>query len=229
MAAIAAGQAPRTGHGYAAHRLAGRLALPRPVSMGLAAPFTRPARSAATLAAVTFGLTAVVLATGLDTSLAKINAGANQAQQTQLVEAGLPPGKRALTPRQQQAIVAALRAQPGTLSYVTIASGQASVPGLGSQVPVTAFGGDAAGFSWDITCGTWYTGPGQVVVNTARPGTASLAIGQAIRMTVGGEPISAEIAGEVYAPGPALGALLTSEQTFTSAHASLPIRRYEAV
>ena len=96
--AMAAGQAPRAGHGYAAHRLAGRLALPRPVSMGLAAPFTRPARSAATLAAVTFGLTAVVLATGMDTSLAKINTGATQPRQTAFVGSGLPPGKRALTP-----------------------------------------------------------------------------------------------------------------------------------
>ena len=41
--ALAAGRAPRTGHGYLAHRLLGRLALPRPVTLGLAAPFARPA------------------------------------------------------------------------------------------------------------------------------------------------------------------------------------------
>jgi hypothetical protein len=63
--------APPAGHGYGAHRLLGKLALPRPVTAGLAAPLTRPARSAVTLAAITFGLTAVVLATGLDTSLAR--------------------------------------------------------------------------------------------------------------------------------------------------------------
>ena len=229
VAAMTAGQAPRTGHGYAAHRLAARLPLPRPVSIGLAAPFTRPARSAATVAAVTFGLTAVVLATGVDTSLAKINAAATQPRQTAFVGVGLPPGKRALTPRQQQAILAALRAQPGTLSYAAIASGHASVPGVGSQVRVTAYRGDATGFGWDITSGTWYTGPGQVVVNTARHGTAHLATGQAIRMTVGGATVTAKITGEVYAPGPLLGALLTSEQTFTSAHASLPVRQYEAM
>jgi putative ABC transport system permease protein len=228
VAAMSAGQAPRTGHGYAAHRLAARLALPRPVSIGLAAPFTRPARSAATVAAVTFGLTAVVLATGLDTSLAKINAAATQPRQTAIVGVGLPPGKRALTPRQQQAITAALRAQPGTLSYVAIASGHASVPGAGSQVPVTAYRGDAAALGWDITSGTWYTRPGQVVVNTARHGTAHLTTGQAIRMTVGGATVTAKITGQVYAPSPLLGALLTSEQTFTSAHAGLPVRQYEA-
>jgi putative ABC transport system permease protein len=43
------------------------------VTAGLAAPLARPAPSAVTLAAITFGLTAVVLATGLDSSLAKIS------------------------------------------------------------------------------------------------------------------------------------------------------------
>lgn len=224
----AAGQAPRAGHGYAAHRLASRLALPRPVTIGLAAPFTRPARSAVTLAAVTFGLTAVVLATGLDTSIAKINAAATQPSQTVNIGVGSPPGKRALTPSQRRAITAALRAQPGTLSYLARASGDASVPGVGSQVPVTAYAGDAAGLGWDITSGAWYTGPGQVVVNAARPGTAGLATGQDVHMTVGGTTVTARITGEVYAPDPSLGALLTSEQTFTRAHASLPVRLYEA-
>jgi len=70
--AITAGQAPRAGHGLAAQRLAGRLPLPRPVTAGLAAPFTRPARSAATLATITLGLTAAVLAVGLSTQITKI-------------------------------------------------------------------------------------------------------------------------------------------------------------
>ncbi len=193
VAAMAAGQAPRAGHGYTAHRLARPdLALP-PASARSAwpPPFTRPARSAITVAAVTFGLTAVVLATGLDTSLAKINAAATQPRQTAIVGVGLPPGKRALTPRQQQAIAAALHAQPGTLSDVAIASGHASVHGVGSQVRVTAYRGDAAALGWDShPPGTWYTGPGQVVVNTARPGTAHLATGQAIRMTVGSATVT---------------------------------------
>ena len=70
--AITAGQAPRAGHGHAAHRLAARLPLPRPVTAGLAAPFTRPARSAATLATITIGLTAAVLAVGLSSQITKI-------------------------------------------------------------------------------------------------------------------------------------------------------------
>ena len=70
--AITAGQAPRARRGHAAHRLAGRLPLPRPVTAGLAAPFTRPSRSAATLATITIGLTAAVLAVGLSAQITKI-------------------------------------------------------------------------------------------------------------------------------------------------------------
>ena len=73
--AITAGQAPRAGHGHAAHRLASRLPLPRAVTAGLAAPFTRPARSAATLATITIGLTAAVLAVGLHSQITKIVIG----------------------------------------------------------------------------------------------------------------------------------------------------------
>ena len=70
--AITACQAPRAGHGHAAHRLAGKLPLPRAVTAGLAAPFTRPTRSAATLATITIGLTAAVLAVGLSSQITKI-------------------------------------------------------------------------------------------------------------------------------------------------------------
>ena len=229
VAAIAAGQAPRARHGYSVHRISGRLAIPRPVSIGLAAPFTRPARAVVTLAAVTFGLAAVVLATGLDTAIAKINAGANEAQQTQIIETGMPPGSQSLAPGQQRAIVAALRAQPGTESYLTVVSGEASISGVSSPLPVTAFGGNAAALGWDITGGTWYTGPGEVVVNIAHPGIPDLPVGLTIRMTIGGKQISAKVAGEVYAPSPLLGDLLTSRQTLTDAGVSLPVFRYEAV
>lgn len=70
--AITAGQAPPAGRGHAAQRLAGMLPLPRPVTAGLAAPFTRPSRSAATLATITIGLTAAVLAVGLSAQITKI-------------------------------------------------------------------------------------------------------------------------------------------------------------
>jgi putative ABC transport system permease protein len=240
--AIAAGQAPRAGHGYVAHRLAGTLRLPRPLSIGLAAPFSRPARAAVTLAAITFGLAAVVLAVGLNTSLA--NARAHSALYGQSVRAGAYAFTRPLTQSQQRTIQAALRSQPGTLLYDGAGSVHATVPGVGSGVPITAYSGDVSRLGWDLTAGHWYTGPGQVVVNTAPanpPGlkvghavrntakndTAHLTVGQTIDMTVGGKTVSARIVGKVYAPPGALwGSLFTSWQTLSGAR-GLAVDYYE--
>ena len=113
MQAIALGHAPRQGRGYAAHRLASRLRLPRPVSIGLAAPFARPARTAGTLAAIMFGVTAVVFAVGLNTTLARAETGQNLAA-TAPVQVSLATGN-AWQPgsRQDRAIVAALRGSAG--------------------------------------------------------------------------------------------------------------------
>ena len=84
VAAIATGRAPRTGRGYAAHRLLGRLPLPRPVTIGLAAPFARPARTAVTMAAIGFGATAVIFAAGLNSSLTKAANGQSHAASEQV-------------------------------------------------------------------------------------------------------------------------------------------------
>jgi len=228
--AAAAGQAPRAGHGYGVHRLAGQLMLPRPVSIGLAAPFTRPARSAATLAAVAAGLTAVILAVGLYSSIDTADAATVQSVQTVLVDAGHLQGGQALTASQQQTIVSAVRATPGTLGYVAEATGTFSAAGAGS-LDVSAYSGDAAALGWDITSGAWYDGPGQVVVNTARAGTAGLTAGMVIQMAAGGKTVTARVTGQVYAPGPPglPGALLTSQQTFTDAGIHLPVTSYEVL
>jgi putative ABC transport system permease protein len=224
--AIAAGQAPRTGHGYLAHRLAATLRLPRAVSIGLAAPFSRPARSAVTLAAITSGLAAVVLAVGLNTSLANVRKDSDLFGQT--IQVGVPVGPspagaplftRPLTQTQQRTIQAALHSQPGTLLYAPAAWLDASVLGVGSSVFLTAYNGNVTGLGWDLVAGHWYTGPGQVVVNTADGGSAGLRLGQSIDMTVGGKTFSARIVGKVSAPpGPPLWAgLFTSWQTFRGA------------
>lgn len=249
--AIAAGQAPRAGHGYLAHRLAATWRLPRPISIGLAAPFSRPARSAVTLAAITSGLAAVVLAVGLNTSLANVRTDSDIFGQTIQVGVGNPPFRRPLTQSQQRMAHAALRSQPGTLQYAGAASLFATVPGVGSSVPLTAYNGNVSQLGWDVVAGHWYTGPGQVVVNTAsastataraastvtagtanpstaKPSTARLTVGQSIDMTVGGKTFSVRIVGKVYAPpGPPLWpTLFTSRQTLSGAH-GLAVDFYE--
>jgi putative ABC transport system permease protein len=114
--AIAAGRAPATGRGYGAYRLAARLRLPRPVGMGLAAPFARPARTLVSLAAIAFGATAVIFAFGLSASLGRA-AGIQTLSATVPVEVQQNgpdggPGQPS-SAAQAAAVDAALRAQPG--------------------------------------------------------------------------------------------------------------------
>ncbi len=89
--AIATGRAPRTGRGYAAHRLLGRLPLPRPATIGLAAPFARPGRTAMTMTAIALGATAVTLAVGLTSSLNDVVQGLSHAN-AEPVQIQLPGG-----------------------------------------------------------------------------------------------------------------------------------------
>jgi putative ABC transport system permease protein len=229
-AALASGQAPRAGHGYGAHRLASRLALPRPVSIGLAAPFSRPARSAATLAAITFGLAAVVLAVGLDGSLARVNGSAAEgAGQVQIDPAGRQP---VFTASQQRAITGTLRAEPGTRRYLAEADlvpfpgarRTVSVPGVG-LVPVTAYGGPAGWLGWPLVSGRWYHGPGEVDAASGFLSQSGLAVGDRVTLRLGGRAIPARIVGQVF--DLAGTGLLTSWRTLGGPAAGLAPAQYD--
>jgi putative ABC transport system permease protein len=225
--AIAMGQAPRQGRGYAAHRLASRLRLPRPVSIGLADPFARPARTAGTLAAIMFGVTAVIFAVGLNSSLAKAEEGQSLAA-TAPVQVGLASGN-AMRPgsRQDQEIVAALRAQPGTLRSVPVAFTEVSAAGLTQQVSAQAIDGDAGWLGYEMISGHWLDGAGQVVVSTSFLSQTGLAVGDNTTISAGGKPVTARIVGQVFDPG-SQPALMTNWQTLAgSATPALGIAQYD--
>jgi putative ABC transport system permease protein len=228
--AIAAGQAPRGSHGYAAHRLAGRLPLPRPLTIGLATPFTRPARTATTLAAILFGATAVILAGGLNASLITINdtSSLNQGQ----VETGLAKGssdRQTLTAAQSRQIIAAIRAQSGTLGYVAIADGgpvinSISVAGGLPDLNLVAYDGDSSRLGWPVISGHWYDTPGEVDVNTQFLTQIGLQVGDRFTLTVRGRPVPVRIAGQIYDPnGPSL---YTSWQTLGRAAGGIRATHY---
>jgi putative ABC transport system permease protein len=208
--AIATGRAPLQGRGYAAHRLLARLRLPRPVTIGLAAPFARPARTAVTLAAVLLGATAVTFAAGLTGSLNRVVVGQSHSQ-AEPVQVYLPSGPSgqvknsgpagpALPPvaAQERAIEAALRAQPATLRYVAEADERVSVAGLTGQVDVTAFRGNAQWTGYDMISGHWYTGPGQAVVPTNFLTVTGTAVGDTVTVEYAGHQIPVRITGEVF-------------------------------
>src|SRR5581483_8672592 len=138
--------------------------LPRPVTLGLASPFTRPGRTGVTLAAIGFGVVAVTFAFGLGTSLDRVAADLSRAAAVpvQVEVPGVPPPGVDLGPggtpspaAQRSAVLAALQAQPGTARYAAEADDEANVPGLASQTQLVGFDGDARWTGYALITGHW--------------------------------------------------------------------------
>jgi putative ABC transport system permease protein len=230
--ALSAGRAPRTGRGYLAHRLLGRLALPRPVTIGLAFPFARPARTAATLAAVLLGVTAVTFAAGLVTTLRRAVADLDLTKTEQLQVYYNGPGPRGLKrPGQAQSasaqpsrvVAAALSSLPGTAHYVLEEDNQyVRVSGLVQPIAVTAFDGDARWIGYAMSRGHWYTGPGQVVAPRRLLNTLHATVGDTVTITgLGGRAIPVRIVGEVFDSEHEGLTMLTDWRTLTAADPGL--------
>jgi putative ABC transport system permease protein len=218
ISAIAAGRAPRAGRGYRVHRITSRLRLPRPVGIGLAAPFARPGRTLVGLLAIAFGATAVIFAFGL-------SAGLGRAEQAQTHSAAAPVTVMVQAPGQGSGpgngsgpvkavpgnsgppvpdaaqfaqLTSALGGQPGTARYVPEYNSPVKVTGISQEVNAQVFGGDASWIGAGIISGHWYAGPGQVDVNTQFLTQSGLSVGDTATVTVGGGQD-----GRVLAPGAA--------------------------
>ena len=235
--AIATGRAPLQGRGYTAHRFLATLRLPRPVTIGLAAPFARPARTAVTLAAVLLGATAVTFATGLTGSLNRVVVGLSHSQ-AEPVQVYLPSGsdRGAKNPAASSpaplvvaahAVEAALRAQPATLRYVAEADQRVTIAGLTGQVDVTAFRGNARWTGYDLISGHWYTGPGQAVVPTNFLTITGTAVGDTVTVDFAGHQIPVRITGEIFDTSNRGLDVLTDWRTLTTADPSLAFATYD--
>jgi putative ABC transport system permease protein len=237
--AITAGQAPRAGRGAAPYRLAARLPLPETVTTGLAAPFSRPARSAVTLAALLFGLTGVVLGASLNSSVHKINdsaiSGLGQLQ-------AAPDGRtNTLSRSQAAAAAAAIHAQPGTQHYVgetdlmsgvtLLVPSKAPVNvGIAGQpdLPLTtyAYDGDSSWLGWALVSGHWYNGPGEIDVSADFTALTGKTTGDLVTLTVNGKPVSVRIAGEVFLPN-VVPTVFLGWQTLGGQAAGLTVNQYD--
>jgi putative ABC transport system permease protein len=215
--AIAIGRAPQSGRGYGAHRLLGRVPLPRAVTIGLAAPFARPSRTLLTLAAVLLGATAITFAAGLTSSLNRVvngishraaepvqiampgGGGAPGPKRVRITPASANPGGPQVSPAAaEQAILKAVHAQPATLHVVAEADDSVDVAGLSQQVPVTAFRGPAAWTGYALVSGHWYTGPNQVLVPTGFLTQTGTSVGDTIAIGQGRNRLRVLIVGEVF-------------------------------
>ncbi|WP_435222114.1 ABC transporter permease [Streptomyces sp. Tue6028] len=224
--AIAVGRAPRTARGQWAHRAAGRLPLPRPVTYGLASPFAHPVRALAMVLAVTFGTVAATFAVGLTQSLNAV-AGAQDPENRADVTAisGGPdsgPGPRPVEQKPKppaagserapaaaganqgqssadpDKVRAAIAAQPGTASYYGTAMGDARVSGVSGTVRAMLYQGDSRPGSYEMIHGHWLSGRGQVVVPTRFLERTGTRIGETVRVTFEKETVSLRIVGEAF-------------------------------
>jgi putative ABC transport system permease protein len=156
--ALAVGRTPHSGRGHVAARLAARTRLPRPFSLGLAQPFTKPARLLAMLLTVAFGTAAATFAIGLATSLRHVQA-ADQKPDTS-ADVIVLPGPDATDPS------AVIAAESGTLRYYGRGPADIAVDGLRDAARGTVTSGDARWAGYEMLDGRWYTKPGEAVVST---------------------------------------------------------------
>jgi putative ABC transport system permease protein len=221
VAAIAAGRAPRAGRGYAAHRLLGRLPVPRPVSAGLAAPFARPSRTLLTGAAVLLGATVVIFAVGLGGSLSRVVDGLTRAaaQPVQVLPGGVGGvgGVGTFSAAQQRAVQATLTSEPGTAHFEAETDQQFTLAGQSGWHPLTAFGGPAAQAGYPLIRGHWYTGPGQADVSTGFLTLTGQHVGGRVTIVVGAIPVTMRIAGEIFSPQGHGISVVTSQATLAAA------------
>jgi putative ABC transport system permease protein len=247
--AIATGRAPRPKHGYAAHRVLGRgpwARLPRPVTIGLAGPFARPTRTAITLAAIVFGGVAVTFGAGLGASLNLVynDLSHSAAEPVQVSIPGVPgqngsgvalkaapgPGPAPALPSlaaQEQAVTAALRAQPGTLHYVAESDDQIRVLGLSDRTSLIGFGGDASWTGYALISGHWYSGGNQADVNTGFLTETGAKVGDSYPLISGSRHITIQIAGEIFDPRGGNAEIIASQSTLAALDPGLGPDQYD--
>jgi putative ABC transport system permease protein len=246
--AIATGRAPRPKHGYAAHRVLGRgpwARLPRAVTIGLAGPFARPARTAITLAAILFGGVAVTFGVGLGSSLDRVYTDLSRlaSEPVQVDIPGAPgpngngasltkggPGPGPVLPglaAQERAVQAALRDQPGTLHYVAESDDDLAVLGVADRVSLIGFGGDASWTGYALISGHWYSGAGQADVNTAFLTATGARVGDSYTVTSGRSHITIQIAGEIFDPQGGRPEIIASQSTLAALDPGLAPDQYE--
>lgn len=207
--AIAVGRAPRTGRGQWAHRAAGRLPLPRPVTYGLASPFAHPVRTLALLLAVTFGTVAATFALGLTSSLNAVGKASDPEERAEVTvvsgvhggEGGGPRpggGNRPPPSADPAKVGAAIAAQEGTASYYGMDTQDVTVAGISGSVEASLYQGDARAGSYEMIAGKWFTGAGQVVVPTRFLERTGTRIGDTVRVTLGKDTQTLRIVGEAF-------------------------------
>jgi putative ABC transport system permease protein len=192
--AISAGSAPRLGRGLRVQRRLGGARLPRAISLGVGLPFSRPARSALTAAAVVLGVAGVTLAIGISKAVTAYVDADSRADAVQVeVRAGNPPAGRPVL--SDQADQAMLRTLPGAERVV--ASKELSMRQIGGEraVRVRFYRDSAAGF--EVLKGRWPTAAGEAAVSRRFLFQRGVALGDTVTLEADGKRLALRIVGQV--------------------------------
>ena len=223
---LVVGRAPKAKRGQSAQRLASRLPLPRPMSLGLAQPFAKPARAALVGAAVLFGAVSVTFAMGLETAFTKYQdtdtSGFNAASMI-VVPAGTPAGFHSTggpaNPHLDSTkVAAALASIPGTKAAFGWGTSGATVIGAptGDYTIVDTTTGDLSWTNLELVNGRWYQNPGEAVINDHLASATGMHVGDTVTVTQGNKRLPLRIVGiDFDASGS--GVVLTDSATFTDA------------
>ncbi|MFD5730922.1 ABC transporter permease [Streptomyces sp. NPDC058368] len=226
--ALAVGRTASGARGRRAARIAGRLPLPQPVTLGLVRPFARPARALAMGTAILFGTVAVTFTVGMAASLgevmkAKAHDAADVVVPAPLPDFGPPGAERPAqrTEADPAAVAAAVKAARGTGKYYSASTVRATVDGLPGTTDVVAFTGDASWGGYTMVAGRWITRPGEAAVPSPFLTTTGTRIGDTLTLGGLGAPVTVRIVGEVLDPRNDGMQVFTDAATLTAAHPDL--------
>ncbi|MEV5572431.1 ABC transporter permease [Spirillospora sp. NPDC052269] len=219
--AIAIGRAPRPGRGRTVRRLLGRLPLARPLSLGLAAPFARPARSLAMGLALMLGTAAVAFGTGLALSLNGIQNGLDREESGAVIARTLPgpddlsqapppgPGQGSgpqapdagpphmPKPADPAAISRTIAAQQGTRRYFSTSQARVDVAGVTGGAQLVTYTGDASWATYQMVSGRWFHGTGEAVAPSGLLKATGTRVGDTLTLTNNGRTARVRIVGEI--------------------------------
>ncbi|GIJ69753.1 ABC transporter permease [Virgisporangium ochraceum] len=235
--AITVGRAPRAGRAVRLRRVLALSRLPRPVALGLGAPFTRPARAAVTVVAVLLGAATFVLAAGLAETLTRVAEGVNRTGAAQvLVPMMAPPdgdpggrgpapgaGRQPADPAAIRAVVAA---QPGTARVAGLSEATVDLVGSTQRISVRAYDSDASWTGYPIITGRWYANPDEVVASSRMLRLTGVRVGDAITISGPAGERRVRIVGEVMLNG-GDPTLVMDVSALSDAAGAVPPRQYE--
>ncbi|MFF2746336.1 FtsX-like permease family protein [Kitasatospora sp. NPDC058048] len=223
-----AGGTRRDAFATRAAALVARLPLPRPLTLGLAQPFARPARAAGMLAAVLFGTAAAVFAVGMGGTMGWVQQAKTRDAGDLVVHPTRPDGPPGAVPAgrpvpaDRAVVTAALDARPGTAAYFGSGTEDVTVPGVAGSTTVTAFDGDSSWAGYRMVTGRWYRGPGEAVAPATFLTEASVGLGDRVTFTSHGRTVTVRIVGEVFDPHVQTNELFTDAASYPSGAAPTP-------